>query len=171
MSNDGLHILFLAGLAPYRLAFAALAALLVGTAIPLAYAWAARAARRCTSVKIEPVFLPAVDLEQPDAPVRNRKADLLSLLLLLCVTLEYLNSIPWDAAGRFASLGPFRFPRGSGRLDCFRRKDNPRCWNRLGRMFGYRSPWADACALVTAASLVLTLWLLGPILQSALLSG
>ncbi|HXT77142.1 MAG TPA: hypothetical protein VN780_12690 [Candidatus Eisenbacteria bacterium] len=166
-----LHILFFAGLAPYRLAFAALAALLVGTAIPLAYAWARVLPEDAPPFKIEPGSFPAVDLEQPDAPVRNRKADLLSLLLLLCVTLTYLTRFPGMPLAALLHWVHSVFPAAAANWIVWGGKIMLVVGTGLAACLATVRPGPMRVPLVTAASLVLTLWLLGPILQSALLSG
>jgi len=166
-----LHILLFAALAPYRFAFAAHAALLVGTAIPLAYAWARVLPEDAPPFKIEPGSFPAMDLAPPDAPVRSRKADLLSLVLLLCVTLTYLSRFPGVPLAPLLHWIHSTFPAAAANWIVGGGKIILVVGTGLAACLATVRPGPMRVPLVTAASLVLTLWLLGPILQSALLSG
>jgi len=166
-----LHILLFAGLAPYRLAFAAHTALLVGTAIPLAYAWARVLPEDAPPFKIEPGSFPASDLAPPDPPVRARKADLLSLVLLLCVTLTYLSRFPGVPLAPLLHWTHSAFPAAAANWIVWGGKIILVVGTGLSACLATVRPGPMRVPLVTAASLVLTLWLLGPILQSALLSG
>jgi hypothetical protein len=165
------HILLFAGLAPYRLAFAALAVLLVGTAIPLAYAWARVLPEDAPPFKIEPGSFPAVDLEPREAPAKNRRVDLLSLLLLLCVTAAYLIRFPGVPVAALLHWLHSIFPAAAANWIVLGGKIVLVVGTGLAACLATVRPGPMRVPLVTAASLVLTLWLLGPILQSALLSG
>jgi|SRR3954451_6804779 hypothetical protein len=166
-----LQFLFLAGLAPYQLAFAAYTAVLVGTAIPLGYAWARVLPEDAPAFKIEPGSFPAVDLEPVDPPATHRNADLLSLGLLLCVTLTYLLRFPGIPLGAFLHWIHSVIPAAAANSIIFGGKIILVVGTALAACLATVRPGPMRVPLVTAASLVLTLWLLGPILHAALLSG
>ena len=166
-----LHILPFTALAPYRLAFAAHTALLVGAAIPLAFAWARALPEDAPPFKIEPGSFPAIDLAPPDALARTSKADLLSLALLVCVTLTYLSRFPGLPLTPLLHWIHFAFPAAAATWIVLGGKTILVVGTGLAACLATVRPGPMRVPLVTAASLVLTLWLLGPILQSALLSG
>jgi hypothetical protein len=166
------HIAFFVSAVQHRAAFVALIALVVGAGIPLAYAWARVLPEDAPPFKIEPGSFPSVDLEPaPAEPPKNSRRDLISLALLLCITLTYLARFPGmplaalihglqsalstaTANGIVSAVHIFLLT-GTGLAACVAAV-------RPGRM---RVP------LICAASLALILWLLGPILQSAMVAG
>jgi hypothetical protein len=150
-----------------RAAFVALIALVVATSIPLAFAWARILPEDAPPFKIEPGSFPLVDTE-PSTPSAKRGRDAISLALLLCVTTAYLVRFPgmpvalplhclastFSATLTTGIVTGIRFALlvGTSLAACIAAV-------RPGRM---RAP------LIAAAGLVLLLWLLGPILQSAM---
>jgi hypothetical protein len=166
-----LHILLFAGLAPHHLAFAAHTALLLAAATPLAYAWARVLPEDAPPFKIEPGAFPAVDLEPPDTPVKTRRVDLLSLSLLFCVTLTYLTRFPGIPLAALLHWIHSVFPAAAANWVVLGGRTILVVGTGLAACLATVRPGPMRVPVVTAASLVLTLWLLGPILQSALLSG
>jgi hypothetical protein len=152
-----------------RAAFVVLIVLVVGAGIPLAFAWARILPEDAPPFKIEPGSFPSVDLE-PTAPARNPKRDPLSIALLLCVTITYLVRFPgmpvaavlhWlDGSTSGATVSSLLIATrvvllvGTGLAACIAAVRSTRL----------RAP------LIAAAGLTLLLWLLGPILQIAMLS-
>jgi hypothetical protein len=167
-----MHIAFFMGAVEHRAAFVALIALVVGAGIPLAYAWARVLPEDAPPFKIEPGSFPSVDLEPaPANPAKKSPRDLISQALLLCITLTYLIRFPGMplAALIHGLQSAFSTATGNGiasavRIFLLTGTGIAACVAavRPGRM---RVP------LISAAALALLLWLLGPILQSAMIAG
>lgn len=166
-----LHIAFFVGLVPYRAAFVALAALVVGAAIPLAYAWARVLPEDAPPFQIEPGSFPSVDMEPPDPPAKSRSIDLLSLALLLCVTLTYLVRFPGIPLASISHWIQSAFPGAIGTWLLVGSRDFLVIGTGLAACVATVRPGPMRLPLVVAAALALTMWLLVPILQSAMLSS
>src|SRR5580704_12262571 len=76
----------------HRLAFLALAALLIAAAIPLAFAWARLLPEEPPPFPIQPGSFPTID-QGPQQPARKRDL-VVSIALLVCLTLAYLIRFP-----------------------------------------------------------------------------
>jgi hypothetical protein len=169
-----LHIGFLAGFVQYRVAFVALAALVVGAAIPLAYAWARVLPEDTPPFKIEPGSFPTVDLEPSEAPeagAKNRKADWVSMTLLVCITMTYLIRFPGIPLAALIHWIDATLPAAAAIWIVWSAKIVLLVGTGFAACLATVRPGPMRVPLVTAATLALTLWLLGPILQSALLSS
>jgi hypothetical protein len=169
-SMNAAYITIFVDVVHQRASFVAMIALVVGAGIPLAFAWARALPDDAPAFHIEPGSFPSVDLE-PLAPVKKTKRDVISVALALCVTITFLVRFPgmpvattihWldtltsaATANSIVSTGRIILLLGTGLAACVAAV-------RPGRM---RVP------LIAAAGLTLLLWLLGPILQAAMVAA
>jgi len=150
----------------HRLALLALAALLIAAAAPLAYAWARLLPEEPPPFEVPPVNPPAGDLDSnPKSPT---KKDPVAILLLACVTLSYFLKFPGLplAAGLqwLSTLLPadyFNYAMLAGR------------WffvivPGVAAAYSALRPNPMLIALLVAGLLVLALWLVSPILRTAI---
>jgi hypothetical protein len=156
----------------YRLAFLALAALLMAAAIPLGFAWARLVPDEPPPFPIQPGSFPTIDQElRPQQPATGKRELVISFALLICLTLAYLirfPGFPTDVLIRWLATivsGPTEH------------------WIIVStRIFLIAAPCAALgyaafrpgplrIPLTTASALVLLLWFLAPLLRVALLSG
>ena len=150
----------------HRLALLALAALLVAAAAPLAYAWARLLPEEPPPFEVPAAIPPAEDLaSNPTSPA---KKDPVAILLLACVTLSYLLRFPGlPLSAALQSLSTL-LPK-----DYFD-------WSVLaGHWFFVVAPGVAAAysalrpnpmriTLIVGGLLVLTLWLVSPMLRAAI---
>jgi hypothetical protein len=158
-------------LSDYQLAFLFLTALIVGAAIPLAFAWARILPEEPPPFEISPS--PTGSLEQELSQEASRhppKRDAKSIILLVCVTLAYVlqfPGVPRDAGPRWVNAV---FP-GSTEIYLVFAADAllmtivglAACYSLLGS-----NPLRIPLGL--GAELVLLLWLFAPLLRIALLA-
>jgi len=154
-----------------RAAFVALVALIVGASIPLAYAWARVLPEDAPPFKIEPGSFPPAGMEPGDSPAKRRRADLVSLALLTCVTLTYLVRFPGVPVATMAQSIQSVSPGSNTAWLLFAAKDFLVIGTGLAACIGTVRPGPMRVPLVAAAAMALTMWLLVPILQSVLLSS
>jgi hypothetical protein len=154
----------------HRLAFLALAALVVAAAIPLAFAWARILPEDRAPFEIEPPSYPTVELEPPPEPPRDAKRNPIAILWLILVSLSFAIQFPgfprhtvltW-LNNVLPSLGPAWVFLGVEGLFVLL-NGGATCYAVLRRNF-LRVP------LAAGGGLVLLLWLLGPFLRAALLA-
>jgi hypothetical protein len=154
----------------HRIAFVALVALIVGAAIPLAFAWARVLPEDRPPFEIEPPSYPSVEMEPPSAPPKSAKRNPIAILQLAGVTLGYVVQFPgfprytalaWLNSA-LPSIGQARVFLGVEGLSVVL-FGGAACYAILRRNF-LRVP------LAVGGGLVLLLWLLGPFLRAALLS-
>jgi hypothetical protein len=154
----------------YRLAFLALAALILAAAVPLAFAWAQLLPDEPPPFEIEPAPTRPPEREPPQEPRRSAKRDPIAIVLLVLVTLSYAIQFPGfprqDALFWLNSFLPtvglawvFLVVEGLFVLI----NGGAACYSLL-RPNSLRVP------LGVGAALVLLLWLLGPFLRAALLA-
>jgi hypothetical protein len=165
-----LAFFFLASSDNHRAAFVALIALVVAAGIPLAFAWARLLPEDAPPFKIEAGSYQSVEMEPTPEPAKKSRRDLLSIALLLCVTATYLVRFPGiplppiagSLGGLFSNaVAPWIFL--SARVVLL-------VGTGLGACYAALRPGPQRVPMVLAAGFALILWLLGPILQSAMLS-
>jgi hypothetical protein len=79
----------------HRMAFLALATLLIAAAIPLAIAWARLLPEEPPPFPVEPGSYPIIEQErQPELPATSRGDLILSVAILICLTLAYVVRFP-----------------------------------------------------------------------------
>src|SRR5262245_45057071 len=166
-----LYIVWLAGLVQYRVAFLALGALVVGAAIPLAYAWARVLPEDAPTFKVEPGSFPSVELEPRTASAKAGKADWISIALLLCVTLTYLIRFPGVPLATLIQWFSVTFSGTTVNWIVLGTKIVLVVGTGLAACLATLRPGPMRVPLVVAAAMALILWLLGPILQSAMLGS
>jgi hypothetical protein len=168
---QGIGCAFLIGSADHRATFLALAVLIVATGIPLAFAWARVLPEDASPFRVDPGSSSSGNLEShPDIP-RKYDRDPLSIILLFCITVTYLLRFPGVSVVALvhwlnvAFSGPTTaWMISSGKAILLIGTGFAACYAAL-------RPGPLRVPLVLAAGLALILWLLGPILQAALLSG
>jgi len=155
----------------HRLAFFALAALVVAAAIPLAFAWVRILPEDRPPFEIEPPSYPAVELEPPQEPAPDSKRSPIAIALLVGVTIGYILQFP--GFPRDAALPWLNsiLPRSAT------------AWVPIGAnallivtagcaaCYAILNPGPLRLPLTTAAALVLILWFLAPLLRLALLGA
>ena len=161
---------FIAASTHDRTAFVALVALIVCASIPLAYAWARVLPEDAPPFKIEPGSFPSVDIEPAHPPAKGRKADLISLALLVCVTLTYLARFPGIPVVAITQWIQSALPGSGSTWLLLATKDFLVIGTGLAACIATVRPGPMRVPLVVAAAMALTMWLLVPILQSAMLS-
>jgi hypothetical protein len=154
----------------YRIAFFLLAALIVGAAIPLAWAWARVLPEEAPPFRIEPGSFPSVDLEPPHEPSPKAKRDILAIALLVGVTLGYAVQFPGfppDAALRWLSS---IFPASAiiWIWITFTAETILLAVIGCAAYYAILRPGPLRTLLSAAAVLILILWLFVPLLQLAL---
>jgi hypothetical protein len=150
-------------------AFLFLIAIVVAAGIPLAFAWARILPEDAPPFQIEPGSFPSVDIE-PAPPPEKRKLDTTSLLLLLCVTLTYLLRFPSMPIGQVLGwlTKTFSAPTASSIASTIR--VILLLGTALAACLAALRPNRLRTPLIAAAGLALFLWLVAPILQSAIIA-
>ncbi len=156
----------------HRLAFAALIALLIGAGTPLAFAWARLLPDDAPPFRIEPGSFPSVDHEAPPPAESSRKKDyLIAAPLLLCLTIAFVFRVPGFPAGTVLAWTGATIPG----LDAH--------WSAIIvhvvvaliaiglAVFGALRRGPLRIPLVACGALTLLLWFVGPLLQTAMLTG
>jgi hypothetical protein len=166
---DAIYMAFFLDATHQRSAFVALITLVVSAGIPLAFAWARILPEDAPPFKIEPGSFSSVDLEQPARP-KNPKREFLSIALLLCVTITYLVRFPGMPVAALLHwlVGSTSAATASSLLVATRVV--LLVGTGLAACIAAIRPTRMRAPLVAAAGLVLLLWLLGPILQIAMVS-
>ncbi len=154
----------------HRLAFFALAALVVGAAIPLAFAWARILPEDRPPFEIEPPSYPTVELAPPEEPSSGSKRDWLAIALLVGVTIGYILQFPGfprDATLRWLNS---LFSGSAAGWIAF--AANTLLIVSAAGAVGYAilNPGPLRFPLAAAAALVLILWFLAPLLRMALVA-
>jgi hypothetical protein len=158
-----------------RLALLALAALLLGAAVPLGYAWARLIPEEAPPFPIEPGSFPAIDQQVPDDESTRPRRDFAALALLFCMTVAYAIRFPVFPAALFTN---WLATIVSGQTEY---------WILLGGQIlligataasgiyaavRFKSPRLRflRIPLIAGAALVLILWFLAPLLEAALVA-
>jgi hypothetical protein len=155
----------------HRVAFLALATLLIAAAIPLAIAWARLLPEEPLPFPIEPGSFPIIDQERrPEAPATPRGDLILSVAILICLTLAYAVRFPGFPKAELmhwldgvvsgsteywlvVSARTFLLVAAGGAI-----------------VYAIRRPGPLGIPLASAAALVLILWFVAPLLGVAFLS-
>jgi hypothetical protein len=162
---------FFIGSADHRATFLAQAILIVAAGIPLAFAWARLLPEEPPPFKVEPGSSSSGKLEsQPDIP-RKPNRDLILIVLLLCVTVTYLLRFPGISVAALVQWLNVTFSGSTAAWVISGARAVLLIGTGFAACYAVLRPGPLRVPLVLAAGLVLILWLLGPILQAALLSG
>jgi hypothetical protein len=155
----------------HRVAFLALAALLVAAVIPLAFAWARILPEDRPPFEIEPPSYPSVELEPLPERSPNSNRDWVASLLLVGVTTGYIFEFPGFPRDTFLRWLNSIFSTSATAWIVF--GANTLLIVSAGGAIGYAilNPGPLRLPFATAAALVLILWLLAPLLQVALLGA
>ena len=155
----------------HRVAFLALATLLIAAAIPLAIAWARLLPEEPPPFPIEPGSFPIIEQERrPERSATPRGDLILSIALLICLTLAYAIRFPG-----FPKAALMHWLNGvvSGSTEYWLIV-SARTFLLVaaGAAIGYaiRRPGPFRIPLAAAAALVLILWFVAPLLNVTFLS-
>ena len=156
----------------HRLAFAALIALLIGAGTPLAFAWARLLPEDAPPFPIEPGSFPSVDHESPPQEEPSRKKDyLIAAPLLLCLTIAFVFRVPGFPGSTVLGWIGGTIPG----LDAHSSAIVVHVVVALIAVgvgvFGALRPGPLRIPLIVSGALILLLWFVGPLLQTAMLTG
>ena len=155
----------------HRLAFAGLVALLIATGTPLAFAWARLLPEDAPPFPIEPGSFPSVDHEIRHVQPSRNLDYVVGAPLLLCATIAFVFRVPGFPSGTVLAWFGNTIPG----LDAY--------WSVIGvrvivtlvavaiGVFGALRPGPLRIPLIIAGALILVLWFIGPLLETATLSG
>jgi len=153
----------------HRLALAALTALLLAAAAPLAYAWARLLPEEPPPFETAPAAAPAEEV--PSNWEARGERDPFAIFLLICVTLSYIlrfPGLPLSAAlQRISPLMPqdyFNWLLLGGRAFVV-------VVPGLAAAYSAARPNPMRIALIVGCLLVLALWLVSPVLRAAIVAG
>ena len=150
----------------HRLALVALAALLITSAAPLAYAWARLLPEEPSPFEVPAGSPPAEDVVTN--PKRRAKNDPVAIFLLICVTLSYVLKFPGLPAAAALQWLSTLLPK-----DYFGWSVLVGHWFFLvvpgvAAVYSALRPNPIRIALLAGGLLVLALWLVSPILRAAI---
>jgi hypothetical protein len=156
----------------HRLAFATLVALLIGAGTPLAFAWARLIPEDAPPFPIEPGSFPSVDHEAPAQEGPSRKKDyLIAAPLLLFLTIAFVFRVPGFPGGTVLGWIGGTIPG----LDAYSSAIIIHIVVALiavgVAVFGALRPGPLRIPLIACGALILILWFVGPLLQTAMLTG
>jgi hypothetical protein len=156
----------------HRLAFATLVALLIAAGTPLAFAWARLLPEDAPPFPIEPGSFPSVDHEAPPQEEPSRKKDyLIAAPLLLCLTIAFVFRVPGFPSSTVLGWIGGTIPG----LDAHSSAIIVYVLVALIAVgvgiFGALRPGPLRIPLIACATLILVLWFVGPLLQTAVVAG
>ena len=155
----------------HRLAFATLVALLIAAGTPLAYAWARLLPEDAPPFPIEPGSFPSVDHEAPQEVPRRNKDYLIAGPLLLCLTIAFVFRVPGFPGSTVLVWIGGTIPG----LDAHSSAIVVHIIVALIALglgvFGAMRPGSLRIPLIACATLILLLWFVGPLLQTAVVAG
>ncbi len=167
----------------HRLAFAALIALLIAAGTPLAFAWARLLPDDAPPFRIEPGSFPSVDHEAPPQEEPSRKKDyLIAAPLLLCLTIAFVFRVPGFPTNTVLAWIGDTIP-GLGPHWSDLQVHSMVQWSAVALhafvvlvaigvgILGAQRPGPLRIPLVAASALILLLWFVGPLLQTAVAVG
>ena len=155
----------------HRVAFLALATLLIAAAIPLAIAWARLLPEEPPPFPIEPGSFPNIEQERrPEASTTPRGERILSVAILICLTLAYAIRFPGFPKAALMHWLDGVVSGSTEYLLIFSARTF--LLVAAGAAIGYaiRRPGPLRIPLAAAAALVLILWFVAPLLNVAFLS-
>jgi hypothetical protein len=156
----------------HRLAFLALAALLIATAVPLGFAWARVLPEEPPPFPIQPGSFPTIDQESPPPEHATHRRDLVvSIALLICLTLAYLIRFPGFPTGVLIRWLETTVSGSTEHWIIFSIRIFLIASACAALGYAALRPGPLRIPLTTASALVLLLWFLAPLLRVALLSG
>jgi hypothetical protein len=167
----------------HRLAFATLVVLLIGAGTPLAFAWARLLPEDAPPFPIEPGSFPSVDHEAPPEEAPSQKKDyLIAAPLLFLLTIAFVFRVPgFPTSTVLAWIGKAIPGLGPHWSDL--QVHSAVQWSALALhafvvlvtigvgVFGARRPGPLRSPLIAASALILLLWFVGPLLQTAVAVG
>jgi hypothetical protein len=151
------------GLMDHRLALAALVALLIAAAVPLAYAWA-----RLLPEERPPFEFAGAAQEDASSEKTPRGKDPIAISLLVCVTLGYLLRFPGVPLAPELQWLSTRMPADYSHWLVVAGRAFFLIIPGLAVVYSALRPNTIRIALAAGGLLVLALWLLSPLLQKAI---
>ncbi len=155
----------------HRVAFIALVALLIGAGIPLAYAWARLLPEDAPPFPIEPGSFPSVEHEAPQEQPSRKKDNFVAVPLLFCLTITFVFRIPGFPGGTVLAWIGKTIPETSGQWSSLTAHIVVALIAIGAGVFGALRPGPLRIPFIAAGALILVVWFLGPMLQSAMLNG
>jgi hypothetical protein len=156
----------------HRLAFATLVVLLMGAGTPLAFAWARLLPDDAPPFPIEPGSFPSVDHEAPPTEEASRKKDyLIATPLLLCLTIAFAFRVPGFPAGTVLAWTRGTIPGLDAHSSAIIVHIVVALISIGIAVFGALRPGPLRIPLIACGALTLLLWFVGPLLQTAMLTG
>jgi hypothetical protein len=155
----------------HRLAFAVLVALLIAAGTPLAFAWARLLPEDAPPFPIEPGSFPSVDHEVAHVQPSRKMDYVVAAPLLFCLTIAFLFRVPgFPSSTVLVWIG--------GAIPGIDAHSSAIVVNAVVALiaigvavFGALRPGTLRIPLIASASLILLLWFVAPLLQSAMLNG
>jgi hypothetical protein len=155
----------------HRLAFVALVALLIGTGIPLAFAWARLLPEDAPPFAIEPGSFPSVDHELPQEEATGKKDYLIATPLLFCLTVAFVFRIPGFPGGTIVAWLGAMIPSLGDHWGVIAVQAVVTIVAAGACVFGALRPGPLRIPLIAAGALMLILWFVSPLLQAAMLTA
>jgi hypothetical protein len=154
----------------HRVAFFALAALIVGAGIPLAFAWARVMPEDRPPFEVQAAAHPSTDMDVAHVPRCDPTRDPIAVTFLFCITIAYLVQFPGVPRGAMVDWLNMNFAESAV------------VWIIVGARvlvimaggwavyYGILKSGPLRWPLISAAALVLILWQVAPLLRMALLA-
>jgi hypothetical protein len=154
----------------HGLAFVMLAALLMAAGVPLAVAWTRLLPDEPPPFSVEPGSFPAIDEELPQEPRPRIRPDFVAVFLLAILTLAFLIRFPGFPTGRLLQwLNTIAALNAHWIVLAIRILVIAACL--VAGIYAGLRRGPLRIPLAAAATLVLILWFLSPVLKGALLSS
>jgi hypothetical protein len=155
----------------HRVAFFALATLVVAAGIPLAFAWTRVLPEDRPPFQIEPPSYPSLELEPAKTPAGEPTRKPMAIVLLVCVTVAYLVQFPGVPRGMIVDWLYTHFEESSVDWIVAGAKTMVIMTGGWAIYYGFLKPGPLRWLLISAAALVLILWQVAPLLRMALLAS
>ncbi len=149
-----------------------LVALLVGAGTPLAFAWARFLPEDAPPFPIEPGSFPSVDHEAPPLEEASHKKDhLVAAPLLFCLTIAFVFRVPGFPSGTVLGWIGGTIPGLDAHTSAIVIHVVVALIAVGVVVFGAPRPGPLRIPLIACGVLILLLWFVGPLLQTAMLAG
>jgi hypothetical protein len=155
----------------HRLAFATLVALLIGAGTPLAFAWARLLPEDAPPFPIEPGSFPSVDHEVPQEQPSRNKDSWIAAPLLFCLTIAFVFRVPGFPSGTVLAWAGRTIPGVSEPWSVIAVQVIIGLIAIGAGVFGALRSGPLRFPLIAAGVMILILWFLAPLLQTAMLAG
>jgi hypothetical protein len=155
----------------HRLAFVALSALLIGAGTPLAFAWARLLPEDAPPFPIEPGSFPSVDHVIAENEPSRKKDYLIAAPLLFCLTIAFVFRVPGFRGSTVLGWIGGTIPGLDAHASAIAVHVLVALIAVGVGVFGALRPGPLRIPLIASGALILLLWFVGPLLQTAMLAG